>query len=587
MDLDAAIQFAASALSAGRLAEAETTCKSILAAERDSAVVLQLLGLIKHRKQQYDAAVKHLKRSVQLNPDQAVWHFNLGVSCRAAGKLEDARQAYMHAVRLDPAYASAHYNLGSVLIALGQADQALECFKTTLKLDPEHGNACFHAGALYRDAGNNGRALKMLRKAAQLLPDDEQVLLALAVVLIDAAELGEAKTLLEGLLREKPGSGEAATNLAAVYERMGEPGRAWELVEPLLGESEVGADAALVFADFAKKLGKEGRAIEALHDSLEQDDGAGDRQMLCHFALGRLYDERGQADEAFEHFEQGNGLKHRRFDPDEHEQYVEMILRAFDGGSLTRHERATNADGRPVFIVGMPRSGTSLVEQILATHEQVTGGGELPTVSNLARQLEHLTNGADGKRAYPDVITQAQLDEMAGIYLAQIERIDAGALRVTDKTPTNFLYLGLIARMLPGAKIIHCKRDPMAACWSCYTKNFVGSHAYSYNLEHLGLYHRQYQRLMTHWRRVLDVPMLEVEYERLVSEPETQMRQLIGFAGLEWSDVCLRFHENKRRAPSASYDQVRQPIYTNAIDHWRRYERHLGPLREALGRSAA
>lgn len=587
MDPGAALNHAALALGEGRLDDAEKLCRGILASDPQSAVALQLLGLIAHRQTHYTDAIGFLRRSIAIDPDQAIWHFNLGVSYRAAGSLQEAGRAYAQAVKIDTSYAPAHYNLGSVFLESGNTQQALACFKATLKHQPNHGNACFKAGTLYRDAGDVGRALAMLRRASRLLPDDLQVRLALGVVLIDSGELDEARDLLESLLRVQPDLAEAATGLAGVYERLGEHDRAWELIEPLLEHKRVGGDAALVLADFAPKLGHEALAIQTLNEALNKSGDSDDRQMLCHFALGRLHDRKGEADRAFDHFQQANTLKPRRFDPTEHEHHIDEIIRTFSADALTNNPRATHRDNRPIFIVGMPRSGTSLVEQILATHEDIVGGGELPTISSLAGQLRRMAGSGGDLNTYPTSITQAQLNEMARVYLAQLDKIDTDTHHITDKAPSNFLYLGLIAMMIPGTRIVHCKRDPMATCWSCFTTNFVGEHAYSYNLEHLGLYYQQYQRLMQHWRDVLDIPMLEVEYEQLVTDPEPAMRELVAFCGLPWSDACLRFHENPRRMPSASYDQVRRPIYTSSIDRWRRYEPHLAPLREALDRPAA
>jgi tetratricopeptide (TPR) repeat protein len=583
MDPATALNRAAAALNAGRLHDAERCCRDVLSADPGSAVSLQLLGLIAHRRQRFAEAIGFLSASIQIEPAHAAWHFNLGVSCRAAGDAPAAERAYTRALQLDPDHVSAHYNRGSVLLDMGRPDQALACFQTVLRLDPDHGNACFRAGTIHRQAGDIGRAAAFLRRAAQALPGDTEVRLTLGVVLIDAGKLDEARELFEGLVNEQPDLPEAVLGLAGIDERSGDPEKAWERVEPLLDHERLGTDAALLLADLATKVGREDQAIDALEAAMSRTQPEGERAMLCHFALGRLLDGRGEPDRAFGHFERANGLKPRRYDPAEHERHIDALIEAFRHGPGDVAAVSSLDDTRPIFIVGMPRSGTSLVEQVLASHPQVFGGGELPHVSNLAGRLRQLAPG-DG---YPDTISASQLDEMARVYLAQLDKIDRQAARITDKAPGNFLYVGLIARMLPGARIVHCRRDPLATCWSCFSKNFVGAHAYSYGLADLGHYYIQCQRLMAHWRQAPGGRMFELEYERLVRYPEHTMRELVAFCGLDWSDACLRFHENPRRMPSASYDQVRRPIYTDAIDHWRRYEGHLGPLRDALGRPAA
>jgi tetratricopeptide (TPR) repeat protein len=576
------IGHAAAALGAGRLDEAGALCRRAIAAGVGVAVAQHLLGLIAHRGGNFREAVEHLRKSLAHDPGQAVWHFNLGVSCRAAGLLDEAKRAYAQAVRLDPAYAPAHYNLGSVRLAMGDETAARGCFESALKHDPSHGNACFQLGSIHRNQGNIGKALKLMRRADELLPGDEPVRLALGVTLLDTNGLDEARAVLEPLTRSGSVRAEACAALARVYERLGRYNDAHELIAPLIEKPPVPVDAALMFADLAPRSGAIGRAIELLGSVLGTGKLNGDLRMLSHFALGRLYDKQNDAGRAFDHFRQANGLKARAFDPAEHEREVDAILHTFTRDMIAGQPKPTINDSRPVFIVGMPRSGTSLVEQVLATHPAVVGGGELPDISNLARQLRHIAGSTAERPVYLANYPQNQIDEMARLYLARLDSIGMKAKRVTDKTPSNFLYLGLIALILPGARIIHCKRDPMASCWSCYTQNFVGAHAYSYDLTHLGLYYRQYDRLMRHWRDTLDIPLLEVDYESLVADPEPGMREIVGFCGLPWEDACLRFHENKRPMPSASYDQVRQPIYTSSVDRWRRYESYLGLLRDAL-----
>ncbi|MEZ6190155.1 MAG: sulfotransferase [Phycisphaerales bacterium] len=586
---------AAAALGAGRLEEAEALCRRAISAGVGPAVAQHLLGLIAHRRGDYHGAVDYLRKSLAHDPGQAVWHFNLGVSCRAAGLLDEAQRAYAQAVRLDPAYAPAHYNLGSVRLAVGDETAARGCFESALKHDPSHGNACFQLGSIHRNQGNIGKALKLMRRAVELLPGDEQVRLGLGVTLLDSNGLDGARAVLEPLTRSGAVRAEACAALARVYERLGRYDDAHELIEPLIENPPVPIDAALMFADLAPRIGKVGRAIELIDSLVETQPLSGDQRMLSHFALGRLYDKQNDAGRAFDHFRQANGLKSRAFDPAEHEREVDAILHTFTRDMIAGHPKPAIDDSRPVFIVGMPRSGTSLVEQVLATHPAVVGGGELPDISNFARQLRRIavsTPGSTpgfipGSPAYPSTYSREQLDEMARLYVGKLDAIGPKAERITDKTPSNFLYLGLIALILPGARVIHCKRDPMASCWSCYTQNFVGAHAYSYDLTHLGLYYRQYERLMRHWRGTLDIPLLEVDYGSLVADPEPGMREIVGFCGLPWDDACLRFYENKRPMPSASYDQVRQPIYTSSVDRWRRYESYLGPLRDALDGSRA
>ena len=244
--------------------------------------------------------------------------------------------------------------------------------------------------------------------------------------------------------------------------------------------------------------------------------------------------------------------------------------------------RSANRSKLPVFIVGMPRSGTSLVEQILASHPQVCGAGELEDAHGMTVTLATMLGG---KIAYPACLTSAKrrhLDELAQRYLAKLSKFSRTAMRVTDKMPHNFMALGLIELLFPGAHIIHCKRDPVDTCLSIYGLEFNTNHPYADNLEHLGAYYLEYLRLMEHWKTVLSVPILEVQYEELVADQEGVSRQMVEFCGLPWDVRCLNFHQAERVVTTHSYDQVRRPIYKQSVARWKNYESHLAPLIAAL-----
>jgi hypothetical protein len=229
----------------------------------------------------------------------------------------------------------------------------------------------------------------------------------------------------------------------------------------------------------------------------------------------------------------------------------------------------------------MPRSGTSLVEQILSTHPGVYGAGELTAIDQFARHLGDATGDAYPQSALH--LDQATIDAAARQYLAALQDLAPSAIRVTDKMPGNFLHLGLIQLLFPGARVIHCRRDPLDTCLSCYFQQFNQGQTFSYDLSDLGHHYRQYQRLMRHWQSVISLPMLDVHYEDLVADQEAMSRKMLEFCGLDWTDECMRFYESKRYVATASYDQVRQPIYHKSVGRWRHYERYLGPLKTALG----
>jgi len=326
----------------------------------------------------------------------------------------------------------------------------------------------------------------------------------------------------------------------------------------------------------------------ALTDPIQKiaDDDFRDEEsrLIARFALGKLYDDCSEYDKAFEHYAIGNALKRRSidFDADEHTAWVDRVLDTFTEEFFRVHANEGNQSTRPVFIIGMIRSGTSLVEQILASHSCVYGAGELLEIPGLVRDLPDIlqTQGT-----YPECIRR--LDSRAirvasERYLQALAGRDDQALRVIDKLPTNFLYLGLIAVMFPNAHIVHCRREPLDTCLSIYFQRFSQGHHYAYDFEDIAAYYAEYERLMRHWKKVLPVKILDVSYARLVDDLEAETRRMLGFCDLQWEETCLAFHRSARSVRTASSWQVRQPLYRTAQARWKHYGAHLEGLRKAL-----
>ena len=321
-------------------------------------------------------------------------------------------------------------------------------------------------------------------------------------------------------------------------------------------------------------------------ENLVGDDGLAPRvKARLGFALARVFDRMGQFDNAFRHLRRANDLIDGElfYDADQEERFAERTMAVFTP-ELFRDKAGIGADSeRPVFIVGMPRSGTTLVEQILASHPDAAGAGELEDIRFIGEGLEERLPGAG---PYPDCVPSLDGElgrRLAAGYLERLAQVSADAARVTDKLPANFKHLGLIALLFPGARVVHCRRHPMDTCFSIYFQRFRGGHAYAFELGKLAHYYRQYALLMEHWRRACPLPMLELGYEDLVEDVETWARRLVDFCGLPWDERCLAFHSSARLVRTASLWQVRQPIYGTAVDRWKNYEAQLAPLKAALG----
>lgn len=468
-----------------------------------------------------------------------------------SGRLAEAAALYEQVARTDPACADAFYCLGLIRYEQGQYAHAAELHRQALALQPDYAEPQCGLALCLRAMGDNDQALKHYRTVRMRAPAH-----------IDAI------------------AGEAA-----ILERLGNYTDSWNLLNPVLDHAGDNTNILLTYASLAPHIDRSQDAIARIEQALSQPSCPHSHRLQLHFAAGRLCDERGEFDRAFQHFSNGNALKGATFNPDAHRQLVDQLIATYSAENLERFPRASNRSEIPVFIVGMPRSGTTLTETILAAHPQVSGAGELALFNHISAGIpaERL-RGRSLSDALAD-LDQPTLDSIASRYLDELKRHRTGpqVIRITDKMPYNYLHLGLIQMLFPQARIIHCDRDARDTCLSCYFQNFVGQHPYAYNLVHLGSYYRQYLRLMAHWRRCISLPLFELHYEDLVSTPNETVARLLDFCGLEWSDNCLRFHESRRTVRTASYQQIRRPLYTASVGRWRHYDTHLGGLLRELG----
>jgi tetratricopeptide (TPR) repeat protein len=304
---------------------------------------------------------------------------------------------------------------------------------------------------------------------------------------------------------------------------------------------------------------------------------------FLHFAAGKILNDMGEYERAFAHYRLGNKLHDASYDRNAEERYVADQIEVFGPSLFDRFKERGNASDAPIFIVGMPRSGTTLAEQVLSSHPKVKGVGELKDIHLIAGMLAQRT---PDKLRYPrclDQIDPAVLDEFSAKYFERTARLAPGADRVVDKNPANYRLLGLLAVMFPNAHFIHCTRSALDTCVSCYVTKFNDGLDYSFSLKNLGHYYRQYDRLMKHWRDVLPAPIFELRYEDMIMNQERTTRDLLDFCGLPWDPQCERFFETERAVRTASSWQVRQPLYSSSVDRWKRYESGLAPLIEALG----
>ncbi|HUG79569.1 MAG TPA: sulfotransferase [Burkholderiales bacterium] len=502
-----------------------------------------------------------------------------GHALAVAGRWREAAKEFAAVAAARPSHAPAFNNLGVCHMELGDPGAAAECFATALRFDKDYAQAADNLGLALKQQGRLAEALACHERALELRPGwlDAQVHRAgvlQALGRIDAAREGFASALAR-----EPGHPGARTGLAELHAWRGEREAGLAVLEPLLASGRPGLAAATVHARLQAATPGEQRAIELLEAALEEPANPHERRQ-AHFALGALYDAAGDHRRAFDQVRRANGLRRAAFDPAAHSRFVDALIETFSVERYACLPRARDTGELPVFIVGMPRSGTSLVEQILAAHPRVHGAGELAAIAEIAQRSGAHAGG------YPAGIasaTVASLEAAAHGYAETLARDAGGALRATDKMPLNFLHLGLIGLLFPRARVVHVRREPMDTGLSCYFQDFLDpALAFSFDLGHTGHYLADYLRLMEHWRRLAPLAMLEIDYERLVAEPGAVSREMVAFLDLEWDAACLDFHRSGRYVNTASHAQVRRPVYADSVARYRRYAVDLQPMREAM-----
>jgi tetratricopeptide (TPR) repeat protein len=490
----------------------------------------------------YEASAGRYRDLLSRTPGNGRLHANLGHVLHCLGDFRASIEHCQRAVELEPQLPEAHLHLGNSLLALNALYEAEGAYRAGLGIAPDHAALHTAHAMAERAVGRLADAEASTRRALAIRPDAADTLALLGSLAIDHGRFDEAEELLRKALAIDPDLPEALTSLASVRKMSA-------------------ADAP--WRDAAERL--LARGLPVAH------------AINLHHALGKYYDDIDERAAAFHQHRMGNELARRsrfRYDRAEMTQRVTRILAAFDREALAAPQPGAPASERPVFIVGMPRSGTSLTEQILASHPQVHGAGE----------LLYWIFAADAERAAPPAQRAARIDELGRAYLEGLATEAPDAARVIDKLPVNFRHIGLIHAALPGARFIHLERNSLDTCLSIYFQGFSAAHPYATDFGDLAHYYHEYLRLMAHWRAVLPPhSLLEVRYEDLVDDPEGWSRRMLAHIGLLWDPRCLEFHSTDRPVLTASNWQVRQPISKGSVGRWRRYEQFIRPLREALG----
>jgi tetratricopeptide (TPR) repeat protein len=566
-----------------------------------------------------DAAARH-RRALEIDATFAPAHNNLGLALKELGRLAEAEANYRRALELNPRFSEALNNLGNLLRSQEKLQEAISCLRRALEIRPAFSDARLNLANALHQHDNLIAAEAEYRAAVALAPDNTDALIGLGDLLVEVERPEEAVAFLSRVVALRPNSPEAHASLGMALLICGRAEEAAARHKVAMSLEPAGAKSWAKLAAFNMVLGSLEEARRCVEKAIEIDPGLalahvtrlalGDdslssdylrqvealaqgprtlplRQLYSlRFALGKGYEKMGRYDEAFLNIAEGARLRRSTIEYDEPSRlgWFQRIVQSFSPALIRSKSNVGLDSDIPIFIVGFLRSGTTLTEQILASHPDVHGAGELSFVGEL---LPNLGIQTPLHCEFPESISllpDAQLLHAGEAYVARIKALAPRARRITDKMPQNYALLGLIHLILPRAKIVHVRRNPVDCCLSCYATNFTRGQYFTYDLRELGHYYLAYLELMEHWRQILPADsMFEVYYENLVDSPESQVRKLLEYCNLPWDERCLAFHETKRAVRTASMTQVRQPMYRSSVERWRRYEKYLGPLLEALG----
>ena len=609
---------------AGRIDDAIAAGRRAVALNPNYPGALSNLGIALFDQGKFEEALELYDRAVALEGTFAQAYSNRGNALQRLKRFAEAERDYRRAIELQPSFADAWNNLGTCLRELKRSEEAETVYRKALEFAPNNPDTLDNLALALKDLDRLDDAADLMRRAITIESRDEKLFVHYATVLLDQHKVDEAADADERALALNANNHDAVNlagriafergdlpaalsnyrraltlkpDLADAFNNMGnvlkELGQLREAQDAYLQAIALDPDIAGVYVNLAdsKKFTPGDPHLETMETLAAKTDGLSKTDRLqLDFALGKAYADLKDYRRSFERFLAGNAAKRAGIAYDEEAVFglFDRIETIFSPELIAKQSGGGDPSVMPIFVIGMPRSGTTLVEQIIASHPLVHGAGELQTFNDVILNVR----APDGSTLrYPDFVPAldaAALRQIGARYVAEVRKLAPSGERVTDKMPSNYYFAGLIRLALPNAKIIHSVRDPVDTCISCFSKLFTAEQNHTYDLAELGRYYKRYERLMAHWHRVLPArSILDVRYENVVADLEGQARRILAYCGLPWDERCLSFHETERPVRTASASQVRQPIYKSAVGRWRAYEGQLEPLLSALGMSAA
>lgn len=565
-------------LEQGQIDAAESCFRQALAHAPGDAGLFNLLGVVELHRHKFSEAARFFQQAITRSGNEAQFYNHLAHAYKGQGALPEAVKALEKAIALDPGCAEACHNLGNALSEIGQSERAVAAYRKALELRPDDAETLHELAALLLLCGRFTETEAIFRRLVLLRPQDIKALIGLGETLEAQGLSSESERVFAQVLSLQPDS---SVNSIITYGKFLIQRGHFSKAESLFIQAirELGDNSKFYYGlSGCHKFTADDLALLAKIENMANAEKVQSSELAgVFYALGKAFDDLGEYAKAFSYYKQANNWYRSRhpFDQAQRRVVVDKLLNSFGSEFIGRPGWRSKSDA-PLLIVGMPRSGTTLTEQIIASHPLVHGAGELTFWGDAVRSM-----GGDYRVALSDEwVRKASAD-----YLQELEKQSGnGCVYFTDKLPGNYLFIGLIHRVFPKAKIIHCQRSPMDTCLSIYFQRFpAGEHEYRHRLTDLVFVYRQYRRLMKYWRETLPPDtLLEIRYEDLIDRQEEMSRKLVEFCGLEWDDRCLEFYKTERQVKTASRWQVRQPIYKTSKERWRNYEAYIGPLLKLL-----
>ncbi|HED35564.1 MAG TPA: sulfotransferase family protein [Gammaproteobacteria bacterium] len=576
----------------GDFEEAELISRQVLANVPDNAYAHHIYGSALQCLGQMEQAISEYKKAIKLDPLLIEAHYFLGNIYQLTDERELAAESYKVAVKLNPNFFEALNNLGAVLIELHQPIEAKQILDRALKIDPDSNQLLCNITDFYLLAGENPeQAFYYANKAYNADPNFVDALKSMGKYYYQKPDYDQALEFYRKAYDISPDNSTTGL-IAQILERRGEFDEANELITPLIKSGNTDFQTLMTFSALSRKFNNQRMAIGAIEEKIKTTKFDKPSLLNLHSELGKQYDALKEYDNAFNNYQIANQLD-REFNEEvvalneirdmnnTNREDIDGWFENYPADFWRKLPCSNNDSKRPIFVIGMFRSGTTLCEQIFSSHPDVAGAGELRDINQLSYKVGK-SKLHDRSPASLENISQKALIDSANSYLQTLDECSADTKHVVDKMPSNFYHVGLISRMFPNAHIVHMIRDPRDVCLSMYFQRFSSQMTFSTDLTELADYHLAYQRIMQYWHQALDIKILDVVYEELMEDQEAMTRKMLDFCDLDWNDSCLNFHQNKRDVNTPSYDQVRKPLYKKSVARWKNYEKHLGPLIDRL-----